>query len=645
MLVLLPQVVLNGGGHDEVVALQGGPGEAVPLVHRGEGGDGGFGALRLGNARRAEGVVKDAGVEDEGGGDHRRCLWLLGGQSIHIHPQGHQLGQIAPLGRGVGEGGQGGQGADLLGAGGLGPGEEGAAQHAQGQNPGPRPDGSAGGQGLQPQGQGGAQGGQIEQQVLLPVGLHPGEQEQAQHRLRQGEQGRVPGGRPPEEAPHHAHKGGGHEHPAEVAAQHHRVHPPALVVGRVGVKVVGAQYLFNQEALPEEQGAHHAGGGHGGKGLPLTAAHRQGGQGCQPEGHGKEEEVPPQQEHQGEQGPGEDAAGRLRALLVGVDHKGPDAGPRRRHVHKAGESGVEQHGGGAGQQQAAPAYPPGQGRHACQGGQDVEVGNGEEVDVPPGTQHPHHQGDGPGEQVVVLLGDDTLEHQPHLGQIQVLTRQHGAGAPIDVAIPVVDRGGARSVEGGENVHRQGQQQPPPAGQLQAAEPPGSGGQGQHDARQYQPTAQGAGQPEGEAPDSHIPHGEEAVAGIQQSPKEKGRPSQQGGPPGGAEREQQAGDQPEPPRRSHHQGGQRRGGGQNGRAGHAAVQHGPKTHQSQAGQAAPRRQSGQSLEQGARLHTQPGGQVMSRPASTWKCRWCTDWPACSPQLETTRKSVMPSSFVT
>lgn len=66
VLVLLPQVVLNGGGHDEVVALQGGPGEAVPLVHRGEGGDGGFGALRLGNARRAEGVVKDAGVEDEG---------------------------------------------------------------------------------------------------------------------------------------------------------------------------------------------------------------------------------------------------------------------------------------------------------------------------------------------------------------------------------------------------------------------------------------------------------------------------------------------------------------------------------------------------------------------------------------------------
>ena len=43
------------------------------------------------------------------------------------------------------------------------------------------------------------------------------------------------------------------------------------------------------------------------------------------------------------------------------------------------------------------------------------------------------------------------------------------------------------------------------------------------------------------------------------------------------------------------------------------------------------QAGQSLEQGARLHTQPGGQVMSRPASTWKCRWCTDWPACSPIL--------------
>ena len=33
--------------------------------------------------------------------------------------------------------------------------------------------------------------------------------------------------------------------------------------------------------------------------------------------------------------------------------------------------------------------------------------------------------------------------------------------------------------------------------------------------------------------------------------------------------------------------------------------------------------------------QPGGQVMSRPDSTWKCRCGTLWPACSPMLDTTR----------
>ena len=37
--------------------------------------------------------------------------------------------------------------------------------------------------------------------------------------------------------------------------------------------------------------------------------------------------------------------------------------------------------------------------------------------------------------------------------------------------------------------------------------------------------------------------------------------------------------------------------------------------------------------------------MSRPASTWKCRWKTLCPAEAPQLETTRNSEMPSSFVT
>ena len=34
-------------------------------------------------------------------------------------------------------------------------------------------------------------------------------------------------------------------------------------------------------------------------------------------------------------------------------------------------------------------------------------------------------------------------------------------------------------------------------------------------------------------------------------------------------------------------------------------------------------------------SQPGGQVISRPESTWKCRCRTLCPACSPMLETTR----------
>ena len=37
--------------------------------------------------------------------------------------------------------------------------------------------------------------------------------------------------------------------------------------------------------------------------------------------------------------------------------------------------------------------------------------------------------------------------------------------------------------------------------------------------------------------------------------------------------------------------------------------------------------------------------MSRPASTWKCRWNTLCPAFSPQLETTRNWAMPRSLVT
>src|SRR5699024_7801091 len=41
--------------------------------------------------------------------------------------------------------------------------------------------------------------------------------------------------------------------------------------------------------------------------------------------------------------------------------------------------------------------------------------------------------------------------------------------------------------------------------------------------------------------------------------------------------------------------------------------------------------------------QPGGQVISRPESTWKCRWNTLCPACSPILETTRKLSSPMSF--
>ena len=397
VLVVRPQMVLDGVGHDQVVGGEGIPRKAVPLVHRGKGDDGGGRTLRLRDAHRAENRVVDTGVEEKGGGDDGRCLWLLRREVVHIHPQGHQLGDILPLRRYIGESGQSGQTGDFLGAGGLLPGKKGAAQYTQGQGPGPDLGQRNPGQGFQSQGQCGAQSGQIEQQMLLPMGLYPGEQEQAEHWLHQGEQGEIPGFAPPEQRPNEGSQGQHQDNPAEIAAQHHRVHPAALVVGGVGVQVVVTQHLVHQEALAEEEGAHRAGAEQGNKRFPLIPPHGQGEQGCQAEGHGEKEKVPPQQEHQGEQGAGEDTPGPLGAAFVGVDHKGPDARPGRRHIHKAGESGVEQHGGSAGQQGAAAAHPPPQGQHARQGRENIQVGNGEVVDISPGAQEAHDQRNRPGE--------------------------------------------------------------------------------------------------------------------------------------------------------------------------------------------------------------------------------------------------------
>ena len=36
-----------------------------------------------------------------------------------------------------------------------------------------------------------------------------------------------------------------------------------------------------------------------------------------------------------------------------------------------------------------------------------------------------------------------------------------------------------------------------------------------------------------------------------------------------------------------------------------------------------------------VRRQPGGHSIRRPPRTWKCTWCTDWPACGPVLVTRR----------
>ena len=263
------------------------------------------------------------------------------------------------------------------------------------------------------------------------------------------------------------------------------------------------------------------------------------------------------------------------------------------------------------------AAPPAQGQHPQQGGEDVQVHRGEEEHEPPGAQHPHHQGDGEDQQVVVLLGDDALRHQPQLGKVQGLARQHGAGAPVDIGVPVVHRGRAGIVEGGRHVHHQYHRQDDgPPGQGHPAEGPGRPHQGQNGRGEEHPAARGAQKAEGGAPDGHVPHGEEGIAGVQRRAHNKGSRRQQPGFPRGAEGEQEPARHVQPPGRQ--QDGPRQQGGQGGygQAGQAPVQQGPQPHQRQPGQADPGPSPGQQGE-GPELDGlhQPGGQVMSRPART------------------------------
>ena len=79
--------------------------------------------------------------------------------------------------------------------------------------PGPARTGSARAGPPAPGARAGELGGQIGAAGAAARGLHLGEQEQVRTGCARVSRA-VPGGRAPEEAPHHAQKRGGHEHPA-----------------------------------------------------------------------------------------------------------------------------------------------------------------------------------------------------------------------------------------------------------------------------------------------------------------------------------------------------------------------------------------------------------------------------------------------
>ena len=88
------------------------------------------------------------------------------------------------------------------------------------------------------------------------MGLDPGEQHEAKQGLHQAQQGGVPGLGPADQQKDEAGQRHGQQEIAEVAAEHHRIHPAALVIGGIGVEIVGGQHLLHHEALSEIEGAY-----------------------------------------------------------------------------------------------------------------------------------------------------------------------------------------------------------------------------------------------------------------------------------------------------------------------------------------------------------------------------------------------------
>ena len=98
---------LYGVGDDEVIGLQRVPGKGVALVNGSKVDDLCLRRVRLWYTQRAVGVLQNGGVESKGRGNYGGGLFAVRREAVHIGAQGHELGDVLPLWRGIGKARQG----------------------------------------------------------------------------------------------------------------------------------------------------------------------------------------------------------------------------------------------------------------------------------------------------------------------------------------------------------------------------------------------------------------------------------------------------------------------------------------------------------------------------------------------------------
>ena len=443
--------------------------------------------------------------------------------------------------------------------------------------------------------------------------LDAGEEQEAQRWLQQAKQRTVAPFPPARKQPDEGGRRHGGQYPAKVAAEHHGVHPAALVVGGISVEIVGGEHLLYDKALAEIERAGESCGHQGGKGLPLLPVCQQRGEGGKAKGDGEEEKVPPQKEHQHQQHGREHAARALRTAAVRIDNEGPDARAGRRHIDETDEGRIEQHRRGAAKQQPAAAAAASQYEQPPESGEDVEIDRGEDEHIAVRAQQAHHERDGPGQKIVVFLRDRAAQHQAQLFDVQRLGGEHGAYVPVGGVVPVIDSGAAGAVPCGDDVGRQRQrQQGTAAAALDAAKFAQGGGGREHDGGEHDAASGGAGQPEGERAHSVFSNVKEVVADIKRRAEGKGGHSKQGRFPAAAKGQQPAVEEPQLYGQGQRRGGQQRRQRHQRRAGERAIEHGPEPYQCQARKAAPgderRGGRGQTLFVHVRIPLQARGRA-------------------------------------